>query len=367
MLTLRNKLFFLIVFFTIFSEIPHILQLNFLGSFFGKDLSIYPILIAFIYCIWEYRKEKQSFQATNMTKIFVAYIIVYVVTIFISFVQGLYIYPYYDAILAGPVQQIDKLPMAQSFLQRLGIFISEQTLLKVWMFARPIKGFIFECFWFFSVPLMIYLWFRKDAHTGIIILHKAVICASVVVCFYGILDVFYLSGSTVAENILIHVNPFVHNIKSNGTWWPPLLWKGQLRSLFAEPSYYGIFAAFAMPWIWYSLLRAEEWKKKVFVCLLFFVFLSGLFLTKARTANALFFGELTLLVIATIWYRKKYFTQNTAVIVILTLFSFSIATFSMSYMPGSPSRTKVMGYSKEKTEAMGVYLQDNLGSITSST
>lgn len=367
MITLRNKLFFLIVFFTIFSEIPHILQLNFLGSFLGKDLSIYPILIAFIYCLWEYRKEKQSFQATNMTKIFVAYIIVYVATIFISFIHGLYIYPYYDAILAGPVQQIDKLPMAQSFLQRLGIFISEQTLLKVWMFARPIKGFIFECFWFFSVPLMIYLWFRKDAHTGIIILYKAVICASVVVCFYGILDVFYLSGSTVAENILIHVNPFVHNIKSNGTWWPPLLWKGQLRSLFAEPSYYGIFAAFAMPWIWYSLLKGKNWRKKTIICLLLIAFLIGLFLTKSRTANALFGGELIFLIIVAIWYHEKSFIKNTAVIVILTLFSFSIATVSMSYMPGSPSGTKVMGYSEEKTEAMGVYLQDNLGSITSST
>lgn len=367
MIALRNNLFFFIVFFTIFSEIPHILQLNFLGSFLGKDLSIYPILIAFLYYIWKYRKRKNSFQVTNVVKIFVTYIVLYVAIIFISFVHGLYIYPYYDAILTGPVQQIDKLSVAQQLLQRLGLFISEQNLLKIWMFARPIKGFILECFWFFSVPLLIYLWFRKDAHTGIAILHKAVICASIVVCLYGILDVFYLSGSTVAENILIHVNPLVHDIKSNGTWWPPLLLKGQLRSLFAEPSYYGIFAAFAMPWIWYSLLKVKGWKKNAAVCLLLFAFLFGLFLTKARTANALFFGELLLLVMATIWYHKKDFIKNTAIIIVLTLFSFSIATFSMSYMPGSPSGTSTMGYSEEKTEAMGEYLQDNLGSISSST
>lgn len=40
----RNKIFFLIVLFTVFCNIPKILQLNFLGSFLGKDLSFYPIL-----------------------------------------------------------------------------------------------------------------------------------------------------------------------------------------------------------------------------------------------------------------------------------------------------------------------------------
>lgn len=122
-----------------------------------------------------------------------------------------------------------------------------------------------------------------------------------------------------------------------------------------------------MPWIWYSLLKVKGWKKNAAVCLLLFAFLFGLFLTKARTANALFFGELLLLVMATIWYHKKDFIKNTAIIIVLTLFSFSIATFSMSYMPGSPSGTSTMGYSEEKTEAMGEYLQDNLGSISSST
>ena len=42
---LRNKLFFFVVLFLIFPNIPRLLQLNFIGAFLGKDLSFYPILV----------------------------------------------------------------------------------------------------------------------------------------------------------------------------------------------------------------------------------------------------------------------------------------------------------------------------------
>lgn len=369
--SLRDKFFFIIVFCVIFTQIPHIIRLNFIGSFLGKDLSIYPIIAAFAYYIWIYKKEKRLFRVTPLTKtskIFAVYIIVYIITVFTSFVHGLSIYPYYEAILAGPVNQIEKLPMAQRFLQNLGVSVSEQSLLIFWIFARSIKNVILECFWFFSVPLLIYYWFKRDAHRGVEILCKATICAVTVVCFYGILDIFYLSGSTIAESILIHLNPIVHAIKTNGTWWPPLLLKGQLRSLFAEPSYYGIFAAFAMPWIWYSLLRVQGKRKKILGSMLLFVFLFELFLTKARTANALFYGELAILVLITLWHHKKEFIKNTLTILILSFLAFVLATFSMGYMPGSPSAAGDMGYGiNGETERMGAYLDDNLGSLGSST
>lgn len=73
-------------------------------------------------------------------------------------------------------------------------------------------------------------------------MRKGAVVGAIIICAYGVLDVWYLSGSHTAEYILTELNPIVHEIKSNGTWWPPLLWKGQLRSLFAEPSYlaYGV-------------------------------------------------------------------------------------------------------------------------------
>lgn len=52
-ISLRNKLFFSIVLFVIFSNIPRPLQFNFLGVFLGKDLSFYPILVGVLYAFYK--------------------------------------------------------------------------------------------------------------------------------------------------------------------------------------------------------------------------------------------------------------------------------------------------------------------------
>lgn len=362
-ISLRNKLFFYIVLFIIFPNIPRILQLNFLGNFLGKDLSFYPILVGVFYSGYIFFKEK-SLQFHKEEKVFFSYIIVYVAVLIISFFHGLAVYPYYEAILSGPANQIDKLPVVQHFLSNIGIPIETETLLKIWMLARPIKGFVLETFWYFVLPYLIFVWYRKNIHEGFSILTKAVFIATIFVCVYNVIDFLYLSGSTIAERILCVLNPIVHDIKSNGTWWPPLLWNGQLRSVFAEPSYYGIFSAFAMPFLWYQFGWSRNTKSKILLILVMFIFTYGLFLTKARTANVLFIGELILLILFSLWKMQKQFLKRTFFIVALSFITFVIATFSLSFMPGSPQGNS-MGYSDESNTEMASYINDNLVSLTS--
>ncbi|MCF0256470.1 MAG: O-antigen ligase family protein [Bacteroides heparinolyticus] len=357
-ISLRNKLFFSIVLFVIFPNIPRPLQFNFLGVFLGKDLSFYPILAGVLYAF--YKRVRRPIDKEE--KVLFAYIIVYIAVMMVSFLHGLAIYPYYEAILSGPVDQIEKLPALQRILSNHGIQIETGVLLKAWMFARPIKSFLLETFWYFAVPYLVFNWYRKDAHEGFSILTKAVFISTVLVCSYNVLDFFYLKGSPVAEQILIVLNPIVHDIKSNGTWWPPLLWKGQLRSLFAEPSYYGIYAAFAMPFLWYLLGQAQTTKKKSVLILVMFMFTYGLFLTKARTANALFIGEQILLLLFSLWKKQMAFLKRTIFILIVSLITFLLATFSLSFMTGSP-QGKSMGYGNKGNTEVASYLEDNLGSL----
>lgn len=367
-ITLRDRLFFLIVFTSMLSQIPDILQLKFLGSFMGEKLSIYPVIFAFGYYCWKYKEKEIYFSFTEIDKRFVMYIIVYLLVTLISFFYGLFIYPYYGAILAGPVDQIEKLPKVYQLLIQTGIPISEITLLKVWMIARMIKGFILESFWFFSIPLLIYFWFKKDASTGINILKKATIYAILCVSIYGILDIFYLSGSFTAQFILIKTNPIIHMIKADGTWWPPLLLNNQLRSLFSEPSFFGMYAAFSLPWLWWTLSEQCRSSKKILLSLLLFIFTYELFLTKSRTANALFMGEIALLIIIALWQYEKMFFRNTMRVLAISLFAFCLATFSINYMPGSPNQngSDSMGYDAIGLQSATSYLEDNLGSLASS-
>lgn len=363
-ISLRNKLFFLIVLFVIFCNIPKMVQLNFLGSFLAKDLSLYPILIGAIYTGYTfYQERKLPFYKEERVLLF--YIVTYVFILMLSFLHGLSMYPYYDAILAGPPDQIEKLPAVQHFLSTIGIEVDTISLLKFWMFARPIKGFIVETIWYFLVPYLIFTWYKRNASEGFSILTRAIFCATVLVCVYSMIDVLYLSGNTLAETVLATLNPIVHYIQSNGTWWPPLLWKGQLRSLFAEPSYYGIFAAFAMPFLWYCWGKHLQTKNKILITMVLFIFTYCLFLTKARTANVLFIGELLLLIFFTLWKRNSDFIKKTVVIVILSLTAFITSVFSLSFMPGSPQGS-TMGYDDKDSIAISSYLEDNVGSLASS-
>ncbi|WP_281739011.1 O-antigen ligase family protein [Acidaminococcus fermentans] len=363
LLGLRNKLFFCIVLFVIFSNIPFSLQLNFFGSFLAKDLSLYPILGGVIYSFYNLYKSR-DIQIDRVQKAYFTYIIIYVFVLMISFFHGLAIYPFYEAILQGPADQIEKLPVVQHCLYSKGIYIETTILLKAWILIRLIKGFIMEVFWYFTVPYLIFSWYRKNVQIGFLIFIKAVFTATILVCIYNLIDIFYLSGSTFAENILCVLNPIIHDIKYNGTWWPPLLWKGQLRSLFAEPSYYGIYSAFAMPFLWYRLVQSPNSNSKIINIIVIFIFTFGLFLTKARTANALFVGELCLLIAFSLW--QKQLLKRTAFIISFSFITFAIATFSLHFMPGSPqvNTNGSMGYKSESNTQMTAYVKDNLESLT---
>ena len=92
-----------------------------------------------------------------------------------------------------------------------------------------------------------------------------------------------------------------------------------------------------------------------------FIFTCGLFLTKSRTANVLFIGEMILLIIFSLW--KRQFLKRTIFIIVFSFVTFIVATFSLNFMPGSPQGSS-MGYGNEGNAEMALYLEDNLGSLT---
>lgn len=275
---LRDFLLYSIVLTIMFCDIPQVIQLNFLGSVMGGKLSIYPLLVGLLISLYYWKKT--GYEISSDSRKFLLFISTLSLAVFISLLHGLIVYPYYSDILNGPVDQIQKLPKVYSYLQHYNVPITEQSLLKVWMVARPLKSFILEIIWTFGVSYMIYCWYKKDWKSCFCIVRKGLIVSVIAIVLYSALDILYLSGMWGAETLLSFLNPVVHEIKSNDTWWPPLLWPGQLRSLFAEPSYFGIFAAFAMPWLWYSICTTKNRGRKIGYVVLFVVYTICLFLQK---------------------------------------------------------------------------------------
>lgn len=351
-----DKIFFLICFCLIFLNIPKLIQMNFMGGMLGNNLVFYPLIIGFIYTIYcQYKYKNVLFNFDKFKK----YIILFWSVILLSTVIGLFIYPYYDLIINGPVNQIEKLPKVLSILNNIGIYIDEKYLIMLWMIIRTIKSVCLETFYTFGGAYMIYCWYHERVIDGFKILTKAIVVSVMIVIIYGIIDVFYLLGSDIATNILVTVNPLLHVIKDNGIWWPPLLWKEQLRSIFTEPSYYGIYSSFAMMFLWYKFIRVEKTKYKVIFIAIIFAFTFGLFLTKARTAIALFLGECIILILYMLYLRRKILLQKVMVIFVATAIAFWGANLVIANMGIWQGENNIDDINME------AYLEDNLGSLAS--
>lgn len=347
-------LLFLSVFFIIFNQIPKILRLNFISGGFANKLSFYPLFILGLYLIYEHYKEKM---VLINSRYFSKYIAVYFFVILFSTVLGLINYPYYNIILNGPVNQIEKLPLLVSFLSTHGIFLENQWLLSSWMIVRIIKNNIITLFYTFIFSYVIYVYTSRNSEQAFYILKKAIYCSIAVLFLYSSFEILYLANNDFAKNILEIITPYIHAVRSDDTWWPPLLWKGQLRSVYAEPSYFGMYAAFAMPFLWHDILLSKKWEI-VSVITILFSFL--LFLTKARTAFVLHMGELLLLVIAFLIYHKQIKFKQVLCVLMCSLISFMGANLFLRYTVLSNNNiSQQIDIAEELSNSTSQYLDDN--------
>ena len=258
----RDFLLYFIVIGLIFNKVPTVIRNDALGGTIGDKLVFYPLFIGSIYIIYLLWRKKNFEDFYNDCKIFYQYIVVYVGFLVVSLAWGLIDYPYCDLILNSSISQSKWLSQADFLLANNGIFVDKTVLLKIYMLIKPIKVLFLGVFYTFISATVIFYLYQRDSKKVFSILLQGTLCAVCIILLYSVIELFYLGHVSVAGDILRTVNPCIHSIENDGTWWPPLLWGGQLRSVFAEPSYFGIYAAFAMPLLWYKLIETQMslWK-----------------------------------------------------------------------------------------------------------
>lgn len=359
-LKIRDTLFFIIIISLVFNNIPSPLQMNFLGGPIGNQLIFYPVVIGFIYTAYCQYKKQDVLVDFNKFKRFVFF---YVGVIFISLIVGLYKYPYYDLITNGPINQIEKLPIVLNFLQGYGIIVDSNFAVGIWMIARVIKGVFLEVLYTFGLSYMIYCWYKDNFEKAMFILNKGLILSLIILIGYSGIEIFYLAGNEFAKNILSIINPYIHAIKTQVNWWPPLLWKGQMRSIFSEPSHIGNSSALIIPFLWCEILRKD--KCNIFLVLGTFLFSCMIFLTKARTANAMFFGMFFILSIFLLMNFKEWIKKYILICGISLLSFMASLYFINNFMVANKMVEKqVTASTKSQTS---VFISDNVASLASDT
>lgn len=348
---LEILLVFLAAFGLIFSFIPKSAQVLFLSGGNSFKLSWYFLMM--LSGIWIYQLKKEGNYFSEEEHIFIKYIGLIILVFLSSNIMGLLIFPYYSDLFNGPSSQINKLPQILSLLNKYGIDINEKKIIIVWITIRAIKGVLLDVLYSFGFAFILYDIYKKKWTVFFNLLKNAVIVSVTILCCYSLIEILYLAGNIAAKEILIIINPYIHPIAISNGWWPPLLWGGQLRSVFPEPSNMGNYLAFAIPFLWAHLFLSPKINIPVIILTTFYT--TMIFLTRARTAVLIYIVLFGLLVIFSLYIRNFIIKKK-----ILIVFAISLVAFCSSLLL---INNCINNNTIDENVAVTEYIEDNIGSI----
>ena len=266
-------------------------------------------------------------------------------------VIGIMEYPYFSQI---DLLQMDKFKNVYDTLLARTNTVSELAAMKVWLFIKAIRGSVFEIVNTYLMSLWVYSLYHDKSKALLKDFSIAVAFLVFIMSVYSVIEVGYLTGNVACKNLLVKINPMYMKIASDHGWWPPLLWKGQLRSLYLEPSYLGLTAAFLLP-----VLCSRIFKNLNFINLVLLnALILMIFLTKARTATLLLIGELGLFGLFLLLSSKESIIFKGCVIFLSTVLMFGASLSILSRYTSGNQGTQL--------EDIGVteYVEENVISIT---
>lgn len=280
---------------------------------FHQSATNFFVAVAFFLLLYELiRYERPSIVHIRVILLFLGWQL-------LCLLHGLYVYPYEDLMM------IDQLPNVQMLLQKiyaLGVTASQVTLVKIWRFFVSIKNVLFEDNVVFFVSYYIYHLYHNDFNKGFNDIRNALGILFLIMGIYSGIELLWLKFSIPwAENLLCRINPYLYDPVAAHGWWPPLLWPHQLRSLCAEPSFFGIIGALISPFLWsFCFGKKKLFVKYVLVC----YFSLMIFATNSRTAIVLLIIEGVMLAVSFVWIHDKYYVKRSIGVLLVIGLAFGL-------------------------------------------
>ena len=234
--------------------------------------------------------------------------------------------------------------------------IEDLVAMKGWLLFKAVRYALSGCLFSYTISLWIYHIYRDNWKRAFEDLRKATIILCCILCLYSVFEIDYLTGGTIGKAVLKTLTPLYLKIETIHGWWPPLLWNGQLRSLFAEPSFFGIYTAMAIPIVSSYFFEKEYGRESIAGMVIYFVLIIMLTLSKARTATALFSGELFLLVLYVVIFKRELF-KRLLILLVCSGFAFSCGLYIMSQFKNQEGNIT-------STISVESYVTQNIASIT---
>lgn len=279
----------------------------------------------------------------------------------ISSVLGVLFYAHYSNINLLQVENFKN--FYDNFLMPF-LGITDLSAIKFWLSYKAIRYAFFYVLFSFFISFWVYTLYGHHWQSGVRHLKRALSLICIILILYSTVEVGYLCGSDLCRDILMQINPLYMKIKSSHGWWPPLLWPSlQLRSMFPEPSYFGIFSSMAIPFFVYDFYNKQISEpnslfKMILGGLIYTCLVAMLVMSKARTGLLLYSGELLLFLCWGLYYRL-YQWKRTLLLLICTGMAFLIGLGLISQFKSLDSQVTP----STRSVSVESYVNDNMKSV----
>ena len=346
---------FCIILFIGFGNVAHPRFINIIGTNFAGILSWYFLVGLGVYTLFlQYIKKIPI--VDNSKYFMIRYLVIYIGAIILSLFVGIYTYPYFDTNYFVNANS-ESFRFINNFSNKVGFVVNNQLGTTISFIFRNLKNSILTIIYTFGGSYIMYLYIKRDFDKYWKYINRAVIISSLIVIMVTIIEILYYYGNSYAKDLLVTITPYFHVIKISDGWWPPLLWdKQQIRSIFPEPSHIGNYMAFVIPFIWGKYLASNSKKYTIFYGFYSLSLAVIVFLSQARTANAVYFALLALLLFWSIFIHR-IFIKKVFSIVAVSIIALFISISIINGMTVDINNSHVNNLHIEK------YLDNNLNSL----
>lgn len=346
---------FCIILFLGFSNVEHPRFINIIGTNFAGMLSWYFLVGLGVYTLFLQYIKKMPI-VDNSKYFMIRYLVIYIGAIILSLFIGIYTYPYFDTNYFVNTSS-ESFGFINSVSNKVGLVDNNQLGTIISFVFRNLKNSILTIIYTFGGSYIMYLYMKRNFDEYWKYINLAVIISSLIVIIVTIIEILYYYGNSYAKDLLVTITPYFHVVKSDDGWWPPLLWdKQQIRSIFSEPSHIGNYMAFVIPFIWGKYLASNSKKYTIFYGFYSLSLAVIVFLSQARTANAVYFAILALLLFWSI-FIYRIFIKKVLVIIALSIIALFISISIINGMTVDINNSHVNNLQVEK------YLDNNLNSL----
>jgi len=347
--TIKNIQKFLLSFAIITLPVTNLPRVS---KFFYLDrrLSFYFLLFGILLWLYDAYKNNNALFVKNQYKI---YFFIFIFSQLITFVLGLIYYDSWNLLL---INKIYYLTLLNDFCRAHNILINSDICIKFYVIVKFLKDILINnIFIGYLISFYIYYLFHKNWKEGFSLIKKSAMFLLYLFIVYSIIEILYFNDFVVAKNILIKINSFLYSPLIDNYWYPPMLWSTtQLRSFCTEPSFFGIFSSFCLPFVFLHLLST---KVKPIYILIYGFFIYMIFLTQSRTAIFLYAFE-TAFLVSFILFIRKTIIKPLLIIISCSLFAFILCliTLKISNPEFKDNQTNLL-------QPVNFYINKNISSI----